>query len=524
MLQSTRSRLIVSFLGVSLVAGAVSLLVGGLQLYRAVLQEASSRVRLDLNAAREIYLNQLRQMTVALHITALSPGLRAALARGDTGDLVPRLRLLAEHAGLDFAGLATSDGRTLCRSGPVPVPTGPEPSRNPVVAAALERGVEVAGTVVLSPECLAVEDPGLAAQARIALLPTPMATPQPKGEETSGMTQGAAVPVLEGGRLLGVLYGGILLNRSHAIVDRVRETVFQQETHGGRSIGTATVFLGDVRISTNVPASEGVRAIGTRVSREVHDRVLVEGGKWTGRAFVVSDWYITAYEPIEDIHGRRVGILYVGVLEAKYADMGRRALSLFILITLGGMVLAIGLGYILADRIMRPVQSLISASQAVSQGNLAPPIGPISTGEVGVLQHTFGEMLSSLAEREQRQRAENEVRLLHSEKEASIGRLAAGVAHEINNPLTGVLTFTHMLLRRKDLSDEVRADLETVAQETDRVRRIVRGLLDFSRQGRLRLEPTDVNGLVRTTLALVENQALIKGIRLELRAGEGLPA
>jgi len=238
---------------------------------------------------------------------------------------------------------------------------------------------------------------------------------------------------------------------------------------------------------------------------------------------VVSDWYITAYEPLVDIFGERVGMLYVGVLEAKYADMRRKALSILVLITVAGMALAVGLGYLVADKIMRPVHRLIAASQKVSEGNLSPEIGPISRDEIGVLQNTFKNMIVSLEERDRRRRAESENRLLQSEKQASIGRLAAGVAHEINNPLTGVLTYTHMLLRRRDIGDDIRSDLETIAQSTERVRKIVKGLLDFSRQTKLDREPTDVNRLVDSTVSLIENQALVKGLSIKFNPGENLP-
>jgi two-component system NtrC family sensor kinase len=118
---------------------------------------------------------------------------------------------------------------------------------------------------------------------------------------------------------------------------------------------------------------------------------------------------------------------------------------------------------------------------------LSPEIGPYSRSELGVLQRTFQEMLGSLRDRDRHQKAESELRLLQSEKQASVGRLAAGVAHEINNPLTGVLTFTHLLLKRGDLDAEMREDLTTIAGATERVRRIVKGLLDFSRQSKLSL-------------------------------------
>ena len=518
MFYSTRSKLIFSFLGVSILVCGVALIVGGQLLYKAVLNEATTRVRLDLNAAREIYLTRIKGVKVALNITTLGPVFRTSLEKHDAQRLVGLLRNVAQQTELDFAGIVTKEGKTLCRIGPHSIPKEPTPP-NPIANLALQQRTAVSGTVILNNKLLFAEDPELANRARIKFIPTKRATPRLEAEELSGMALAAAVPVFEAGNFLGVLYGGVLLNRSQEIVDRVRDTVFQQETYNGRSIGTATIFLNDLRISTNVVSPDGNRAIGTLASEEVKEHVLVEGKKWIDRAFVVNDWYITAYEPIEDIFGQRVGMLYVGVLEAKYADVRRKALSIFIIVTVAGMALAIGLGTLIANRASRPVQQLIEASIQVSEGNLSPEIGPISKSNIGVLQKTFKEMLTSLQERDK----QSEIKLLQSEKQASIGKLAGGVAHEINNPLTGIFTFTHMLLRQKDLPAEVRSDLETIAQETERVRKIVKGLLDFSRQTELDREPTDVNRLVRYTLSLVENQALIKGINLNFEPGEGLP-
>jgi two-component system NtrC family sensor kinase len=214
--------------------------------------------------------------------------------------------------------------------------------------------VATSGTVILSHQFLFDENPELANRARIKLLPTKRAIPRTETEEVSGMAIAAAVPVFEAGHFLGVLYGGVLLNQNQEIVDRVRDTVFQHEMYKGKMIGTATIFFKDVRISTNVFSLDGSRAIGTVASEEVTKHVLTEGGRWTDRAFVVNDWYITSYEPIEDIFDQRVGMLYVGVLEAKYADVRRNALSLFTMITAGGIVLAIGLGYVVSSSMSRP--------------------------------------------------------------------------------------------------------------------------------------------------------------------------
>jgi two-component system NtrC family sensor kinase len=523
MLYSTRSKLIASFLGVSFLVGAVSLFVGGQLLYKAFLNEATNRVRLDLNAAREIYLNRIRNVEIVLKTTTLGSRFRSALKNQDAPELVKRLRHLAQYAELDLAGIVTKEGATLCRVGSYAIPKKKSQVSNPIANLALKQRVPISGTVILSNEFLFAEDPGIADQAIIRLLPTLRAAPRAEKKETSGMALAAAIPVLEGTQLLGVLYGGVLLNRNFSIVDQVRDTVFQNEIYKDRNIGTATIFFKDLRISTNVLTPGGDRAIGTRVSKEVKERVLQAGERWTGRAFVVSDWYISAYEPIEDIFGKRVGMLYVGVLEAKYADIRRKALAVFILLTISGIVLAIGLGYVLEVMILRPVHRLIEASNEVSHGNFSLNIGPISKSEIGVLQKTFADMLTSLQERDRRIKDESEIKLLLSENQASIGRLAAGVAHEINNPLTGVLTFTHMLLRRKDIAKDIRSDLETIAQQTERVRKIVKNLLDFSRQTELNPEPTDINRLVRTAVLMMKNHALVKGVKLVFKPVDGIP-
>jgi hypothetical protein len=132
---------------------------------------------------------------------------------------------------------------------------------------------------------------------------------------------------------------------SETLVDTVRGTVFQGETYKGRSVGTATIFLGDARISTNVMTADGQRALGTRVSPEVREHVLGKGKLWTDRAFVVSDWYITAYRPIEDISSRRVGMLYVGVLDPEPTDINRLATASIALVEYQALVKGVALKF-----------------------------------------------------------------------------------------------------------------------------------------------------------------------------------
>ena len=522
MFYSTRSKLILSFLGVAVFVCGIALLAGGRLLYRGILREATNRVRLDLNAAREIYLTRIKSIRIALNLTSTGSTFYSATEQRDSARLLARLNDVAEQSELDFMGVVGKDGETICRIGPNSMPGRNDPP-NPIADLVLQKQVSISGTIILDTHFLFTENPELAERARIRLQPTEPAAPKTEKDEVSGMALVAAVPIQQAGNFTGVIYGGVLLNRNSEIVDLVRDTVFQHETYNGRSIGTATIFMKNIRISTNVLDPDGGRALGTFASEQVAQRVLTDGKRWTDRAFVVNDWYITSYEPIEDVFGRRIGMLYVGVQEAKYADERSGVIRIFILLTVAGMALAVAFGYLFADRLSRPVKRLIKASDQVSRGNLSPDIGPISKTEIGVLQKTFNEMLASLRQRDERQKAESETRLIQFEKQANIGRLAGGVAHEINNPLTGIVTFTDMLLQNKSLPADVRSDLENIAQATERVRKIVKGLLDFSRQTELEREPAEVNSLVAGTVSIVENQALIKGVHLRFVKAEGLP-
>ncbi len=520
---SIRVKVIISLVAVSLFIGLISILVGGKLLYQSVIDEANNRVRQDLNVARLIYEERIEDIRLALEVIASKHECAGNGFPSNLMVLAASVDQLSDELKLDFSGVTDVRGQVVSKSATTGIPKAAPSSSNPLVRRALEEGRIIAGTLVMDRDQLRAENPSMANFVDTTVRnSTETADPSTRGK-TTGLAVGAAVPIVTAGHITGAVYGGYLLNGDTTVVDKIGATVFKNEVYRGHNVGTATIFHNDLRIATNVKDPSGNRALGTRASSQVAQQVLGKGERWTDRAQVLNDWYITAYEPIADISGKRVGMLYVGVLEAKYSDLRRRTIVMFSAITLAGMIIAIALAWLLTGRIMRPVSNLINASAEIADGNFSPDIGTISTGDIGQLQERFVIMAGALREREQRHKAESEIRLLQSEKQASVGQLAAGVAHEINNPLTAVLTFSHLILRRKDLPGEVRSDLETIAAQTERVRGIVKSLLDFSRQTEISPESMDINNLIRDSIGLMNNQALIKDVGLSFAGGEDLP-
>ncbi len=336
------------------------------------------------------------------------------------------------------------------------------------------------------------------------------------------------------------LTGGLLFNRNYDLVDRVKEIVFKGEKYKGHDIGTATLFQDDLRISTNVLDDQGNRAVGTRVSREVKEAVLDRGETYVGRAFVVTAWYITAYRPIKDISGRTIGMLYVGMLEKPYIDLRNRVMATFAGIAGLCALFLLGLLAFIARRITRPLAVIVSATGKIAQGDLLHRVDVEGQDEIGQLARAFNRMTDELSlahedltqwgrtlerrvEERTRELRETQDQLIVSEKLASLGKMAAGVAHEINNPLTTILIDTHLLLERPGRDAELEETLNTIAGETIRCADIVSSLLDFARQTPSQAAPTDINDVIDRTLQLLEKQASVHNVLIEKDLDRGLP-
>jgi two-component system NtrC family sensor kinase len=487
------------------------------------LKEVQTRVHRNLNRARTAYERHLALMAALLKGKSLDRTLAGAVRRNDRRGLEVTLYELGEAGSLDFVVILDPAGKVICRTGSRKA--GDDLRGDPLVARAMSGLQTVTGTVSLSRERLQAEGSDLAERARLEVVPTPAARVSPDRVRTEGMVVAAAAPVLdENRRVAAILYGGILLNRRYDIVDAIKQEELLKEVYRGKDIGTVTIFHGDLRIATNVTMEDGSRAIGTQLSAAVCEEVLDRGGTWAAApALMIDDWYIASCEPIRDPDHQIIGALSVGFLQSPFLHQRDVAFAVFLTIVVVAASASVILLFAAQEMVLRPIRHVVAMVQKVIGGDLTARVGIRPAGEMGALCQAIDSMAQAVAEREDRLEGATRQQVGRSEQLASVGRLAAGVAHEINNPLTGVLAFADLLREKENMDEQDRQDLELIIRETKRAREIVRGLLDFARETPSMKTRLNVNDVIRQTLKLLGKREAFQSIIIVEDLADELP-
>ncbi len=465
-------------------------------------------------------------------------GASAAFERAtETGNLAELLAIERLRYGFDFLYHVDASGQITAAMGQnAPI----NPTHWPVVQSAI-KGLGGTEIDIFSSEELAKIAPELAQQANIPLVPTKAALPTNRIEETRGMVVHTAAPVLNSG---GALIAGVLLNQNLGFIDTINDLVYPEASLTEGSIGTTTLFLEDVRISTNVRLFEDVRALGTRVSIEVRAAVLDEGRVWLDRAFVVNDWYISAYEPLVDSFGNRIGMLYVGFLDSPFRAAKTRTLLLISAGFLVLLLLSVPLFLRLARGVFGPLEEMVKTIAKVEAGDLSARSGlNMANNEVSLVSSQLDTLLQQVQERDQtlrewtdtlesrvdsRTRDLNEAnqrleattkQLVVSEKLATIGEITASVAHEINNPVA-VIQGNIDVIRQEigATATSLKTEFSLVDEQVHRINTLVNKLLQFARPEEFagNVDQHSPNDVINDTLPLVRHLMNKVRIKLEL--------
>jgi two-component system NtrC family sensor kinase len=474
-----------------------------------------TKVRSDLAVAHGYFDQVMTEVGGGTESVAASHALLRTLSAGDPAALESLLAHARDELHLDFLQVVAPGAQAI---GAV------------ATAAGRTRGAQLA---VLDGDTFARMAPHLKDRVRIALIPTRNAAPsQRRVEDRALLVLAVADVVDDSGQVVARLRGGILLNQNLPFIDHINRIVYPEGSLPFGSQGTATLFMDDVRITTNVRLFQDQRAIGTRVSQAVSNAVLQRGATWLDRAFVVDDWYVSAYEPLLDGVGKRVGMLYVGYLEEPFRLVKFGMLGAIGLIFLVVMALATLFSLRWARSIFRPVEQMNSTMEQVAQGQSAARVGPVEArDEIGALATHLDQLLDvidektrslqrwgdeldrKVAERTRELAASNQSlqqaqqQLVKSEKLAAIGQLTASIAHEINNPIAVIQG--NLDLMRETLGAHaapVAAEIQLLDEQVERMRLIVTQLLQYAR-------PTEYAGYVEAldTARVLDDSLVLVG-------------
>lgn len=518
-----------------------------------------TKVRSDLAVAHGYFEKVLNDVGLGTQAVGGSHQLLSALStvppgpdtptQIQTGNLARLLDTERRRLGMDFMRLYSLTGHPL----DMPGPDASNPLPHRLAAGLPGQSAWVTGQLMLlNAQDLAQLAPQLTGRTGIALVPTPNATPTERTHEERAMVATAVMTVRDlQGRPLAILTAGVLLNQNLGFIDHINRVVYPEGSLPFGSQGTATLFLDDVRITTNVRLFQSQRAIGTRVSREVRDTVLGQGQTWLDRAFVVNDWYVSAYEPLLDADEQRIGMLYVGYLERPFRLVRYAMLGVMALIFLAVMALATVLSVRWARSIFQPVERMNQTMQRVEDGQATARVGPLhARDELGALASHLDHLLDVVADKtaalerwgqeldrrvtertaelaashESLRRAQQQ--LVKSEKLAVMGQLAASVAHEVNNPIA--VMQGNLDLMRETLgvaADPVKTEMKLLDEQVERIRLIVQQLLQHARPEEYAgyVESLDVNDTLRACLVLVNHRLASARIRVVLELNASAP-
>ncbi|MDD4956355.1 MAG: cache domain-containing protein [Candidatus Omnitrophica bacterium] len=460
---SLQSRLMGSFLVVVLAMGVVITLLGVYVIRKDIIERAQKEVKNGLESARTVYNSRI---TRTLRMLSLA------------GD-VPSLDVLRKGSGLDYVRVAYT----------------PQDSPSDIVEAAFS-GKKAGGSRLMDLGELAKIDDGALERTQIEIRSTPRARPTERKILENVMVIESAVPLFSAdGKVERVVYGGRIINRDTELVDQIRDLVFGEKLYRSKPMSTVTVFQRDVRISTNVLDPDGERAVGTRVSEKVYDAVIGQGQTWVDRAFVVADWYLTAYEPIKDIKGTTIGMLYVGLLEAPYLDIEREILLALFIITLVVTGAAVGLSCFLASSISRPLNAILLATSKISAGEFDYRVDEEATRitELNKLAMEFNMMAYMLDERGKNLRISNEQLMVMNKRYLD---LVGFVSHELKGILSSIVLNSYNLQNEilGPLNDPQKKALKSMSKNLDYLAETVRNFLNLSRieKGEMTVRKTQV--------------------------------
>ena len=514
---SLRARLILTFIILILSSATATIFIGRAVLGTEIFELAKQKADVDLNVAHQMW--KLKKQEIAYRISSAVENYSKnahLYIKNDTEDnndesekniIVDRKKILEsfiDKSFFDFIGIVNKDGVILEH---IPAIESNKPRKTPIKAV-LEAASK--NTQLVSAISVKVSDVEIEA-------------PQLKESLNDFQNFGEVMIILSASAVeingkIEVLYGGYLVNGKNELVNRMNQVAIANHNCTHTPCSAATIFHKDKRIATSLDPKYYETPILSVADKKVVEQVLKNKGNYIGVAGVVGKDFYAAYRPIIDYTGDAIGMLGIGTTVAEYQKAQDKTTLLFSSLILGGMIFGFIMTYIFSAWLVKPMAQLAEGMSRVAEGDLNYKVRIQSTDELGKVAKAFNRMIKAVKERDNRLREITESRLSEVEKQISIGRLAAGVAHEINNPLTAILSLSTLLLRNTSDEDKKREDLEIIVEETTRCREIVSSLLDFAREKPTSKKIVDINQVIKDTLSLANKYESLKHANISINS------
>jgi len=463
--KTIKNRVFASFFVIIIALCLCTFVLGFNVIKKDILEQAKTQVNHNLDSARSVFLGEIDSIKTLFNIVNFDEDLET----------------LREKMGLDYLEKVKVEDLNGLKSEIVQK------------AAAIN---SCGGTRIIGFDELSDMGQDILAKANMAIMATPKSSPTTKVmlKDAMAIEYATVINPSQAGPKT-IVYGGKIINRDFDLVDKIRNLVFVDSTFNDKPTGTVTIFQDDVRITTNVLDQNAKRAVGTRVSEIVYNKVVGTDSPWFDRAFVVTDWYLTAYEPIKNVNDDIIGILYVGTLEKPFNYMIFKIVVVFLAIT--GFAIALGalLSYFLATSIARPIEKMLAATKKISGGELGfKSDTDTSLIELNQLSESFNEMSVRLDQRDKKLKETNE-KLAESNK--SYVDLIGFVAHELKGLLASAIMNSYAL---RDgylgmINFKQQRAIDSITRNQDYLAATVKKFLNLSRieRGEMELNKSEIN-------------------------------
>ncbi|HDY89292.1 MAG TPA: hypothetical protein ENH82_14390 [bacterium] len=483
-----RYRLFISFVLV-IILFSIGVILVNIQIIRHwALKEAHEKVLCDLNTARHVFEN--KQKDVQNFLTNIILSNTILKKRPFNGDNLEKLysslqKEISAHP-LDVINLTDESGLNIMGV------FNPElfvdtVSIDDVISRVIETGKPLHGIQLVSSDMYLEKAKIFADNVSYGIDVRQETDDGYESAELPGMMIVAAVPLMdEKGNLTGVLAGGRhIINedtfRDATVTEDINKVIFRDELYNGKEIGVTTFYVRDISTPVTISGKSSSHIIESYSSGDIKP--------FAGHEIINNNRYVVGYDDIRNINGEIIGILILGILENKFMDVANRLIYIFSGYT-GILLILMFIMYTIViinnPRARNYKKSIIKKAQEEDNNEL------------------------------HKQLAENK-RLV------TLGQHAAGVVHEINNPLSGINVFAHLLLEDTGKDDPRYANIQKVIRESNRCKNIIKGLLDFARQSQPNPEPLDINVIITEALNNIRGEPIFEHIRINENLTENLP-